>query len=157
MEEKVGKEEEEELELTTKMLRRLTMQLQRIITFYKYVESQLDLSPECNITRIDNATSAKDLSLTLLTSEREVNRVIELAKMLNNFGDGDVSADTKVKFKNENAFFDFLSCFELGTSRLIGLRKDVNEESVREICKYASLKACRYHDCIVCYKICDLM
>lgn len=119
------------------MLRQLTMQLRRIITFYKYVESQLDTPPECDVTTVDNATSAKNLSLTLLTSEREVNRITKLAKMLSNFKSGDVSAETKVKFKDENVFFDFLSCFELGTSRLIGLRKDVKEENVCEICKYA--------------------
>lgn len=138
-EEEGKEEEEEELEPTTKMLRQLTMQLRRIITFYKYVESQLDTPPESleSVTTVDNATSAKNLSLTLLTSEREVNRITKLAKMLSNFKSGDVSAETKVKFKDENVFFDFLSCFELGTSRLIGLRKDVKEENVCEICKYA--------------------
>lgn len=137
VEEKVEREEEEESELSAKMLCRLTMQLQRVIIFYKYVKSLFDLSPEYDITRVDNATGAKDLSLTLLTSEREVNRVIKLARTLNNVRDGDVLAETKVKFKDDDAFFYFLSCFELGTSRSIGLRKDVNEESVREICKYA--------------------
>jgi len=116
------------------MLRQLTMQLRRIIIFYKYVESRLDVLPKCDIISIDNATSVKTLSSILLTSEREVNCVIKLAKMLNNFIDN-ISADTKVKFKDENIFFDFLSCFELGTSKLIGLRKDTKEESVREICK----------------------
>lgn len=137
------KEEEEESELTAKTLCRLTMQLRRIITFYKYVESLSDPSLERDITRVDDATSAKDLSSTLLTSKREVDRVIELAMMLNDFGNDDVSADAKVKFWNERAFFDFLSCFGLGTSRLIGLRRDVNEESVREICKYASSRDTR--------------
>lgn len=122
---------------TAKILCQLTMQLRRIITFYKYVKSQLDIPPECDITTINNAMSAKNLSLTLLTSEREVNRVTKLAKMLSNLKCGDISTETKVKFKDENAFFDFLSCFELGTSRLIGLRKDLKEENVHEICKYA--------------------
>lgn len=125
------------------MLRQLTTQLQRIITFYKYVESQLDAPPECDTTTVDDATSAKNLSSILLTSEREINRVTKLAKMLNNFMDGNVSAETKVKFKDENVFFDFLSCFELGTSRLIGLRKDIKEESVHQICKFA-LCSCKY-------------
>lgn len=125
------------MEPTAKMLRQLTTQLQRIITFYKYVKSQLNILPECDITTIDDATNAKNLSLILLTSEREVNCVTKLAKMLNNFIDGNVSAETKVKFKDENVFFDFLSCFELGTSRLIGLRRDVKEENEREICKCA--------------------
>lgn len=124
------------MEPTAKMLRQLTTQLQRIITFYKYVKFQLDISAECDITTID-AINAKNLSLILLTSEREVNCVTKLAKMLNNFIDGNVSAETKVKFKDENVFFDFLSCFELGTSRLIGLRRYVKEENEREICKCA--------------------
>ncbi|XP_018363110.1 PREDICTED: rab3 GTPase-activating protein non-catalytic subunit isoform X2 [Trachymyrmex cornetzi] len=126
------KEEEEELEPPAKMLRQLTTQLQQIITFYKYVESQLDVPPEYDITT-DNAISTKSLSSILLTSEREINRVVKLAKMLNSFLDGNVSAETKVKFKNESAFFDFLSCFELGASRMIGLRKDVKEENIHEI------------------------
>lgn len=146
------KEEEEELEPTIKILRQLTMQLQRIIIFYKYVESQLDISPEYDTTTIDDTMSVKNLSLTLLTSEREVNHVIKLAKMLNNFRGDEVLAETKVKFKDENAFFDFLSCFELGTLKSIGLRKDVKEENVHEICKYASLKTC-YHDYIIYYKM----
>jgi len=129
-------EKEEELEPTAKMLCQLTMQLQRLIIFYKYVESQLNILPECDVTTLDNAMSTKNLSLTLLTSEREVNHVIKLAKTLSNFRNGDVSTVTKVKFKNESAFFDFLSCFELGTSKSIGLRKDVKEENVYEICKY---------------------
>lgn len=133
-----GEKKEEGSEPTAKILRQLTMQLQRIITFYKYVKSQLDTSSsECDITTIDAATNAKNLSLILLTSEREVNCVIKLAKMLSNFVDGHVSAETKVKFKYENVFFDFLSCFELGTSRLVGLRRDVKEEDEREICKCA--------------------
>ncbi|XP_011867748.1 PREDICTED: rab3 GTPase-activating protein non-catalytic subunit isoform X2 [Vollenhovia emeryi] len=129
-------EEEEEIELdpTAKMLCQLTVQLRRIITFYKYVKSQLDVALERDITTVDDVTSAKSLSLTLFTSEREVNRVTKLAKMLNNLHrGGEVSAETKVKFKDENTFFDFLSCFELGTSRLIGLRKDVKEENLDEI------------------------
>jgi len=129
------KVEEEELDLSAKILRRLTMQLRRIIIFYKYVESRLDVLPKCDIISVDNATSIKSLSSMLLTSEREVNCVIKLAKMLNNFIDSNVSADTKVKFKDENLFFDFLSCFELGASKLIGLRKDIKEENVHEICK----------------------
>lgn len=136
------------------MLCQLTMQLQRIITFYKYVESQLvDISSECDITTTDDTTNAKNLSFTLLTSEREVNRVSKLAKMLSNLKTGDISAETKVKFKDENAFFDFLSCFELGTSRLIGLRKDVKEENVYKICKCAFflrwLKICDFRNDIV--------
>lgn len=137
-EEKEDKMEEEELEPTAKMLCQLTMQLQRLIIFYKYVESQLNILPECydDVTTIGHATSTKNLSLTLLTSEREVNHVTKLAKTLSNLRNGDVSTETKVKFKNESAFFDFLSCFELGTSKLIGLRKDVKEENLYEICKY---------------------
>ncbi|KYQ51818.1 Rab3 GTPase-activating protein non-catalytic subunit [Trachymyrmex zeteki] len=129
-----GKEEEEELEPPAKMLHQLTTQLRRIIIFYKYIESQLDVPPEYDITT-DN-TSTKSLSSILLTSEREINCVIKLAKMLNSFLHGNVLAETKVKFKNENAFFDFLSCFELGASRMIGLRKDIKEENVHEISRF---------------------
>ncbi|XP_071637599.1 rab3 GTPase-activating protein non-catalytic subunit isoform X3 [Temnothorax longispinosus] len=132
-EEKGVEEEEEDVEPTAKMLCHVTRQLQRIITFYKYVESQLDVPSECDIATVGDATNAKNLSLTLLTSEREVNRVTKLAKMLSNFRGGDVSAETRVKFKDENAFFDFLSCFDVGTSRLIGLRKDVKEDTLHEI------------------------
>ncbi|EGI58384.1 Rab3 GTPase-activating protein non-catalytic subunit [Acromyrmex echinatior] len=131
-EEEEEKEEEEELEPPAKMLRQLTTQLQQIITFYKYVESQLNVPPEYDITT-DNAINTKSLSSILLTSEREVNRIIKLAKMLNSFLDDNISAETKVKFKNESAFFDFLSCFELGASGMIELRKDIKEENIQEI------------------------
>lgn len=121
------------MEPTVKMLHQLTLQLQHIITFYKYIESQLDMPLECDITTVNNAISVKNLSSILSTSEREVNRVTKLAKILNNLTDDNVSAETKVKFKDENVFFDFLSCFELGKSRLIGLRNDVKEENVYKI------------------------
>ncbi|KAL0113487.1 hypothetical protein PUN28_012561 [Cardiocondyla obscurior] len=130
--EEIEEEGKEEFEPTTKILRQLAIQLQRIITFYKYVKFQFDMPSESNISTIDNEINVTNLSLALLTSEREVNRIIKLAKMLNNFK-SDVFVETKVKFKDENAFFNFLSCFELGTSKLIGLRKDVKEENVHEI------------------------
>ncbi|KYN05982.1 Rab3 GTPase-activating protein non-catalytic subunit [Cyphomyrmex costatus] len=123
---------EEELEPLAKILCQLTKQLQQIITFYKYLKS-LDVSPEYDITTIDNTINAKGLSSILLTSEREVNCVINLAKMLNNLGGNVMASETKVKFKNENAFFDFLSCFELGASKMIELRKHIKEENIQEI------------------------
>ncbi|XP_072760669.1 rab3 GTPase-activating protein non-catalytic subunit isoform X2 [Anoplolepis gracilipes] len=127
-------EEEKELEPTAKMLQQLTRQLQQIIIFYKYVKSQLDIPPEYNIVTADNAPSPKYLSSILLTSEREVHRIIKLAKMINSFKDSNVSAETKVKFKeDEKMFFNFLSCFEFGTSKFIGLRKDLKEEKINDI------------------------
>ncbi|XP_012523480.2 rab3 GTPase-activating protein non-catalytic subunit isoform X1 [Monomorium pharaonis] len=126
-------EEKERLEPTLEMLCQLIMQLQRIVKFYKYVESQLDIPPECGITTVDNTTSAKSLSSILLTSEEEVSRVVKLAVILNNMIDGNISAETKVKFRDGNVFSDFLSCFELDKSRLIELRNDVKEENVHEI------------------------
>lgn len=118
------------------MLHQLTMQLQQIITFYKYVKAQLDIPPEYNIVTADNAPSSKHLSSILLTSEREVHRIIKLAKMINSFKDTNVSAETKVKFKeDEKIFFNFLSCFEFGSSKSIGLRKDLKEEKINDIGK----------------------
>lgn len=118
------------------MLHQLTMQLRQIITFYKYVKAQLDIPPEYNIVTADNAPSSKHLSLILLTSEREVHRIIKLAKMINSFKDTNVSTETKVKFKeDEKIFFNFLSCFEFGSSKSIGLRKDLKEEKINDICR----------------------
>lgn len=112
------------------------MQLQQIILFYKYIKSQLDIPPEYNIVTADNAPSPKCLSSILLTSEREVHRIIKLAKMINSFKDN-VSAETKVKFKeDEKMFFNFLSCFEFDTSRFIGLRKNLKKETMNDICKF---------------------
>lgn len=114
----------------------MTIQLQQIITFYIYIKSQLDIPPEYNIVTGDNVPSAKNLALILVTSEREVHRVIKLAKTLDSFKEANASAETKVKFKeDERMFFDFLSCFEFGSSRLIGLEKDLKEDKIYEICK----------------------
>jgi len=118
------------------MLQQMTMQLQQIITFYKYIKSRFDIPPEYDIVTADNVPSAKNLASMLLTSEREIHRIIKVAKMLNNLKNTNLSTETKVKFKeDEKVFFDFLSCFEFGSSRLIGLRKDLKEEKIYEICK----------------------
>ncbi|EZA61233.1 Rab3 GTPase-activating protein non-catalytic subunit [Ooceraea biroi] len=125
---------EKELEPYAKMLHQMTIELQQIITFYKYIKSQLDIPPEYDIVTADNVPSAKNLASILLTSEREVHRVIKLAKTLDSFKEADASAETKVKFKEDGrVFFNFLSCFEFGSSRLIGLRKDLKEEKLYEI------------------------
>lgn len=129
--------EEDESEPTTRVLHQLTGQLQRMITFYKYVKSQLDTPPEYDIVTAGNALNAKNLSSILLTTEREVHRIIKLTKMLSNIEDANVLTETKVKFNvDEKAFFDFLSCFDFGASKSIGLRKDLKEERIYEICMY---------------------
>lgn len=126
---------------TTKTLYQLTTQLQQIITFYKYIKAQFDIPSEYNTVTADNIPSAKNLSSILLTSEREVHRIIKLAKTLSNFKDASISVETKVRFKeDEKVFFDFLSCFEFGVSKSIGLRKDLKEEKIYEICKYKKKK-----------------
>lgn len=132
--------EEDESEPTAKILHQLNGQLQRMITFYKYVKSQLDTPPEYDIVTAGNASSAKNLATILSTTEREVHRIAKLARTLSGFENANVaSTEAKVKFnEDEKAFFDFLSCFEFGTSRLIGLRKDLKEERLYEICKYPS-------------------
>lgn len=127
-------EEEEKLEVTAKVLHQLVTQLQRMITFYKYVKSQLDTAPEYDIVTASSAPNAKNLSSTLFTTEREIHRIFKLAKTLNSFEDSNVSAESKVKFReDERAFFDFLSCFEFGASKLISLRKDLKEEKIHGI------------------------
>jgi hypothetical protein len=131
-----AEEEVKELEPYTKILQQMTMQLQQIITFYKYIKSRFDIPPEYDIVAADNVPSVKNLASILLTSEREIHRIIKVAKILNNFKNTNLSTETKVKFKeDEKVFFDFLSCFEFGSSRLIGLRKDLKEEKIYEICK----------------------
>jgi len=116
----------------------LSTQLQKIITFYKYIKAQFDIPSEYNAATADNIPSVKNLSSILLTSEREVHRIIKLAKTLSNFKDANVVVETKVRFKeDEKVFFDFLSCFEFGMSRSVGLRKDLKEEKICEICEYA--------------------
>ncbi|XP_014472926.1 PREDICTED: rab3 GTPase-activating protein non-catalytic subunit isoform X1 [Dinoponera quadriceps] len=129
-------EEEEKLELTAKMLYQLTTQLQRMVTFYKYVKSQLDTAPEYDMVTAGGAPNARSLSSILFTSEREIHRIMKLAKTLNSFEDANASTETKVKFQEDGkAFFDFLSCFEFGASRLIDLRKDLKEEKIHEIAR----------------------
>ncbi|KAH0948530.1 hypothetical protein HN011_009005 [Eciton burchellii] len=129
-----AEEEVKELEPYTKILQQMTMQLQQIITFYKYIKSRFDIPPEYDIVAADNVPSVKNLASILLTSEREIHRIIKVAKILNNFKNTNLSTETKVKFKeDEKVFFDFLSCFEFGSSRLIGLRKDLKEEKIYEI------------------------
>ncbi|EFN79470.1 Rab3 GTPase-activating protein non-catalytic subunit [Harpegnathos saltator] len=129
-------EEGEKLEVTIKILHQLTTQLQRMITFYKYVKSLLDTAPEYDIVTAGGAPNVKNLSSTLLTSEREIYRIIKLAKTLNSFEDANVSTESKVKFKeDERAFFYFLSCFEFGDLKLISLRKDLKEEKIHEIAR----------------------
>ncbi|CAL7946204.1 unnamed protein product [Xylocopa violacea] len=128
--------EKEEMEPTAKTLYLLTMQLQQIIQFYKHIKFQFDTLDSTPIDNDDSDLSRRNLASILLTSEREVNRIFELFNKVNDYKCSDFKTECKVKFKEDgNIFLDFLSCFELGTSGFIDIKKDIKPEKEQHIAR----------------------
>ncbi|XP_031839232.1 rab3 GTPase activating protein isoform X2 [Nomia melanderi] len=122
----------EEMEPTVKILHTLTTQLQQVIKFYKYSQSQPD-TPEGGHTN-DDDLSDTELASVLLTSEREVHRIYKLFNTINNFKSTSSKGETKVKFKEDGkAFLNFLSCFEFGTPGLIDVKKNTKSEKKLQV------------------------
>lgn len=134
--------DKEEMEPTTKTLYLLTTQLQQIITFYKYIESQFNTLENNTFIDYNNSNlNTRSLASTLLTSEREVHRIFELFNKINTYKNSVFNSECKVKFKEDGKIFsDFLSCFEFGTLGFIDVKKDIKKEKEDNICKYFDIQ-----------------
>ncbi|KOC68340.1 Rab3 GTPase-activating protein non-catalytic subunit [Habropoda laboriosa] len=128
---KLDEYEKEDMEPTAKALYLLTTQLQQVIKFYKYIKTQFDASADnsSSISDNDSYLSSKSLALSLLTSEREIHRVLDLFNKINSYQCSVFVTECKVKFKEDGKIFlDFLSCFEFGTPGFIDIKKDIKPE-----------------------------
>ncbi|XP_031368306.1 rab3 GTPase-activating protein non-catalytic subunit isoform X3 [Apis dorsata] len=136
--------DKEEMEPTTKTLYLLTTQLQQIITFYKYIDSQFNtLENNISIDYNNSNLNTRSLASTLLTSEREVHRIFELFNTINSYKNSVFNSECKVKFKEDGKIFsDFLSCFEFGTLGFIDVKKDIKIE------KEDNISRLMYEGCI---------
>ncbi|CAK9800120.1 Rab3 GTPase-activating protein non-catalytic subunit [Anthophora plagiata] len=135
---KLEEYEGEEMEPTAKTLYLLATQLQQVIQFYKQIKTQFDTSADSSSSISDNDSdlNSKSLASSLLTSEKEVYRVLELFNKISSYECSDRTTECKVKFKeDERIFFDFLSCFELGTPGPIDIKKDIKPEKKYNISK----------------------
>lgn len=141
---KLDEYDKEEMEPTTKTLYLLTTQLQQIITFYKYIESQFNtLENNTSIDYNNSNLNTRSLASTLLTSEREVHRFFELFNKINSYKNSVFNSECKVKFKEDGKIFsDFLSCFEFGTLGFIDVKKDIKIE------KEDNISRLMYEGCI---------
>lgn len=129
--------DESDVEPATKALSQTINQLRRAIKFYKYIRAQFDRPPEYNTVASDVLPDRKQLSSILFTSEREVHRILKLAKALSDLKELEIRPQTRVTFKEDGkTFLDFLSCFEFGTSSFLGLQKDISYDKKCQICKY---------------------
>ena len=110
-------------------------QLKRAIIFYKYIRCQFDKPPEYFTVASDIVPDVNQLSSVLLTSEREIRRILKLSKTIANLKNCSIQAQTKVSFKeDEKTFLEYLSCFDFGTSSSLGLQKDITYEMKCQIC-----------------------
>ncbi|XP_015586731.1 rab3 GTPase-activating protein non-catalytic subunit isoform X2 [Cephus cinctus] len=124
----------DELEPAAKSLYQMSTQLQRATEFYKFVRSQFDCPPEYDTIVSDKIPTAKELSSMLLTSEREVHRILKLSKTLTDFENANPRSQGRVTFKEDGrTFLDFLSCFEFGSSGPVMLHKDLTYEKKCQI------------------------
>ena len=127
----------EELQSTTKILHQTISQLQKIVKFYQYLRVQFDLPPEYNTIAGNSVPNAKTLSSILLAPEKEISRILKLSDTVKEIQTPVVKVKTKVTFKDDGRrFYDFLSCFNIGTSASVGLKKDLSLEKRSQVCKY---------------------
>lgn len=124
-----------EMDPITKTLRLTSMQIQDLIWFYKYARSQFDSPPEYETIAGDRVPSVQRLTWVLMTTEREINRIIKLAKIVDDYAKNlESKSHGKVTFKDDtNNFMGFLSCFEIGVTGLIGLHRDLSDDKKQEI------------------------
>lgn len=123
------------MEPAAKVLHKLTIQLQHIITFYINITSDHENTVKSNeLSSHENLPSSEMLASTLLISEREVDRILGLYKVIQNIEYDNVKSGCKVKFSdNERLFFTFLTCFNFNISDLIELQKDIKLEKKYQI------------------------
>lgn len=126
------------MESAAKIVHKLTVQLQKIITFYMFIISSDFENTVKSIESSDHENSNTEmLGLTLLISEHEVDRILTLHKTIYNIEHDNVKSGCKVKFNdNERKFFNFLTSFDFGVSNLLVLQKDVKLEKKYQICEY---------------------
>lgn len=126
------------MESAAKIVHKLTVQLQKIITFYMFIISSDFENTVKSIESSDHENSNTEmLGLTLLISEHEVDRILTLYKTIYNIEHDNVKSGCKVKFNdNERKFFNFLTSFDFGVSNLLVLQKDVKLEKKYQICEY---------------------
>ncbi|XP_012253512.2 rab3 GTPase-activating protein non-catalytic subunit isoform X2 [Athalia rosae] len=135
--EKLSLYKDDGLEPVAKTLYQTSMQLERIIAFYKSVHLQFDRPPEYNTVASNSLPSSKQLCGILLAPEREIHRILKLSKTLIEFESLKSRSHARVIFKEDGrTFLDFLSCFEFGGSGdLIDVKKDVADEKKYNICQ----------------------
>lgn len=126
------------MESAAKIVHKLTVQLQKIITFYMFIISSDFENTVKSIESSDHENSNIEmLAVTLLISEHEVDRILTLHKTIYNIEHDNVKSGCKVKFNdNERKFFNFLSSFDFGVSNLVVLQKDIKLEKRYQICEY---------------------
>lgn len=118
---------EEELEVSGKLLYHLSVQLQKAVEFYKFIRIQFDTPPQYNTVVADNILGPKELSEVLLTSERELIRILKQSKSMYQFKP--FKPLNKVTFVDDGSLFlDFLSFFDWESQNSLQLLKDLTQD-----------------------------
>ncbi|KAH0534432.1 rab3 GTPase-activating protein non-catalytic subunit isoform X1 [Cotesia glomerata] len=102
---------EQEIECNTKFLVQFCDQIKHVVLFYKFLKS-VDKNPDFK------EDSEESLPSVLLTSEREIKRILKLAESL------EEPERTRVTFKG--GFVDFISAFEFGSQ--VTLKRNLSED-----------------------------
>ncbi|XP_047351529.1 rab3 GTPase-activating protein non-catalytic subunit [Vespa velutina] len=142
------------MESAAKIVYKLTVQLQKIITFYMFI---INTDLENTVKSIESSdhenSNTEMLVLTLLISEHEVDRILTLHKTIYNIEHDNVKSGCKVKFNdNERKFFNFLMCFDFGVSNLAVLQKDIKLEKKYQISVLIFEKCMSFHETIETWK-----
>ncbi|XP_014294842.1 rab3 GTPase-activating protein non-catalytic subunit [Microplitis demolitor] len=106
---------DQEMEATTKPLVQLCAQIKHVVTFYKYLKSR-----KPSAEQVAPNESEWDLAAILLSSPREITRILKLVQSLE-----DTESRARVTFKG--GFVDFISSFDFGCNQ-VTLAKDVTED-----------------------------
>ncbi|KAK0157715.1 hypothetical protein PV328_011418 [Microctonus aethiopoides] len=125
--------DDDELEPIGKSLYHISIQLQKVIEFYKYVRLQYDKPPEYNTVASQNIPTSNYLAHILLTSEREINRILKLSLDLYKYEEL-TKPQNRVTFKDDGGLFlEFISCFDFGAQNNVGLIKNINDDKKYQI------------------------
>nr|CAD7257648.1 unnamed protein product [Timema shepardi] len=114
--EKLALQDVESLDHSGKSLLVVSQQLQKLITFYQFLQRLNQQPPDYATVVPADVDSAQSLSSVLHTSESEANNLLNLVKTINSVScKSKCKLESRVVFKEDvkSVFVDFLSCFDL--------------------------------------------
>ncbi|XP_034944441.1 rab3 GTPase-activating protein non-catalytic subunit [Chelonus insularis] len=117
--------DDSEMNPTGKLLMQISDQVRKAVKFYQHLKPRFDQPPEYITIAEDSIPDVKQLSDILLTSEREIERIV---KLFDHSNQSKKIKQAKVTFKSDRGLFlDFISCLEFGTAEKMSLKKNLDD------------------------------